>query len=266
MKSLALRLALACASLCSASADELRLSIVPNVLQTNTTQDILISLTNVTPGPGVPLSSGESFEIALDLRGGSMISFSEPMFTQGSNIAGTDSAFKATLKANSIILEYTGPTVTWAIGDAIQLFVRIESPKLPGVGLSALKVPMEGNRFGSQEWIVNPLHVLPANHAIMMSIRGAKGERGDRGDRGDSGPTGPTGPQGVPGLQGQPGEQGARGDVGPMGPQGPAGAAGPQGPAGPAGAQGPIGPQGPQGPQGPEGPPGQIILPPIPNE
>lgn len=239
MKSFFLRTLLVCALVGSAAADELRLSVVPAVLQVNATQDIMLSLTNLTPGPGVALNQGETFDISLDLRGGSIVSFSEPMFAQGTNLGGAEGNFKATLQGNVIRLEYTGPTTVWAVGDAVELFLRIEAPKLAGVGLSALRVPIGGNRFGAQEWIVNPLHVMPDSSPILHSMRGPKGEKGERGDRGAIGPVGPTGPQGVPGMRGEAGEPG------PAGPQGPAGAAGPQGPAGPAGPMGPPGAPGP---------------------
>ncbi|MFN7543603.1 MAG: hypothetical protein ACK5TN_12525 [Acidobacteriota bacterium] len=241
MKSIFVQIAMVWGLVSCASADDLRLSVVPGALQAGATQDIMLSLTNLSPGPGVALNRGEVFEIALELRGGLVTGFSEPMFAQGVNLGGAEGNFKATHEGNVIRLEYTGPNTTWAVGDAVELFLRIEAPKMAGVGLSALRVPMGGNRFGSQEWIVNPVHVMPASSPILQMMRGPKGEKGEAGEKGAMGLRGATGPQGVPGMKGEAGEPG------PAGPQGPAGVQGPAGPTGPTGAPGPQGPPGPPG-------------------
>jgi hypothetical protein len=279
MKWSLLRILSLCVALGSANADEIRLSVVPPVLQVGISQDVLVSLTNVTPGPGVTLNSGESFDITLDLRGGSLVSMGEPTLMHGGNFSGTDSRFKVTNQGNIIRVQYIGPDVNWSVGDAIQFVYKIEAPKLSGVGVAALRVPLAGNRFGSQEWAVVPFHVLPATSPILAAVRGPKGDQGEKGEKGEIGSRGLTGPQGVPGLTGAAGEQGPAGPIGPAGPAGPAGAPGlagvdgvngvngvngiagapgPIGPTGPAGPQGPAGPAGPVGPQGPPGPPGPV--------
>jgi hypothetical protein len=283
MKLSVFRILSLCGVLASANADEIRLSVVPAVLQVGTSQDVLVSLTNVTPGPGVMLNTGETFEISLDLRGGSLVSMGEPMLVHGGNFGGTDASFKVSNEGNIIKIQYLGPAVNWSVGDAIQFVYQIEAPKLPGVGVAGLRVPLAGNRFGSQEWTVVPFHVLPPAHQILMAVRGPRGDQGLKGEKGDVGLIGPTGPQGVPGMTGAAGQQGDRGETGQAGPTGPVGPAGPQGiagapgiagvdglagapgvngaagPAGPTGPAGPAGPAGPTGPMGPQGPPGFSI-------
>jgi hypothetical protein len=67
----ALALALA-ASAAFAGTAELRVVVSPHTFQVDTTDDVVLAITNVTPGPGAPLFDGDTFDLHFDLRGGSL--------------------------------------------------------------------------------------------------------------------------------------------------------------------------------------------------
>ncbi|MBA3974623.1 MAG: hypothetical protein C0504_10450, partial [Candidatus Solibacter sp.] len=197
--------------------------------------------------------NGDTIELFLDLRGGSLAEAPITTLLQGQNFEGQNFSVEPVPGENRVRITYAGAGTQWSSAESIQLSLKITTPSTPGVALVVMKLPTLDGRFGAAEWNVFPINVLTANQTLAA---GPQGPEGPQGPTGPQGVAGPQGPQGVPGPRGDFGPAGSPGPAGDPGPQGPAGSAGPAGATGAAGAAGATGATGSAGPQGEIGPAG----------
>ncbi|MBE0657498.1 MAG: collagen-like protein [Bryobacteraceae bacterium] len=212
--------------------------------------------------------NGDTIELYLDLRGGSLAEAPVATLLQGERFEGQNFTVEPVSGENRIRITYAGAGTQWSSAESIQLSLKITTPSTPGVALVVMKLPTLDGRFGAAEWNVFPINVLTADQTPAAGPQGPEGPQGPAGPQGEVGPlgpvggrgpmgdSGPRGPQGEPGSAGATGANGATGAQGPAGPAGETGATGPAGPQGETGAAGATGATGAAGPQGDVGPAG----------